>query len=98
MIEQLTNRSHGEQIDTAPATGVFSPSSPRYLTCTKMWNKYVLFVSCSEINLCTVKILIGWGRNWNNDHEHHGIQYIHNIKKYKINYNSDHDYQMTDHQ
>ena len=63
-----------------------------------MWNKYVLFVSCSEINLCTVKILIGWGRNWNNDHEHHGIQYIHNIKKYKINHKSDHDYQMTDHQ
>lgn len=36
-VQQLTTRSHGEQIDAAPATGVFSPSSPRYLTCIKIW-------------------------------------------------------------
>jgi hypothetical protein len=30
--ESLTSRSQGEQIDAAPATGVLSPSSPRYLT------------------------------------------------------------------
>lgn len=31
-VRTLTKRSHGEQIAAAPATGVFSPSSPRYFT------------------------------------------------------------------
>lgn len=42
-IKILTKRSQGEQTATAPATGIFSPSSPRYFICMQIfkWNNAV---------------------------------------------------------
>lgn len=65
-IKILTKRSQGEQTATAPATGIFSPSSPRYFICMQIfkWNNAVPKTSslhtCEKVNIRQIPGLIVW--------------------------------------